>query len=177
VAITPYVKQTWTDGSVGTPVSAARLGVIESGIYDSHYRPWCVASRATNQSFSNGVTAAFSLDAATQTSQAVMWAIANPTRVTVPVTGTYVVAWWIAWAAAAGGVRQTNVAKNGVWGTVLGRSWITSAGATYQTITTGSTTIRLTANDYLELLGYQDSGGALNALANDVNFSVSLVSY
>lgn len=31
-----YTKQTWTDGSTGTPISAARLGVIEQGIFDAH---------------------------------------------------------------------------------------------------------------------------------------------
>lgn len=32
----PYTQQTWVDGSGGgTPISAARLGVIEQGIYDS----------------------------------------------------------------------------------------------------------------------------------------------
>lgn len=36
-----YVQQTWVDGSGGgTPISAARLGVMEQGIYDStHLRP------------------------------------------------------------------------------------------------------------------------------------------
>lgn len=28
----PYTPQTWTDGSTATPLSAARLGVIETGI-------------------------------------------------------------------------------------------------------------------------------------------------
>jgi len=35
---TPYAKQTWVDGSAGgTPISAARLGVIEQGIEDSQF--------------------------------------------------------------------------------------------------------------------------------------------
>jgi hypothetical protein len=35
---TPYVQQTWVDGSAGgTPISAARLGVLEQGVQDAQY--------------------------------------------------------------------------------------------------------------------------------------------
>jgi hypothetical protein len=35
----PYVVQTWTDGSGSTPLSAARMGVLESGIFNLSYAP------------------------------------------------------------------------------------------------------------------------------------------
>jgi hypothetical protein len=53
-----YTKQTWTDSpATTTPISAARLGVIEQGIYDAHLAAGSAASAASTAA-SNAATAA-----------------------------------------------------------------------------------------------------------------------
>src|SRR6266516_3989904 len=87
--VIPYVKQTWTDGSGGgTPVSAARLGVVEEGILDVSQAPAVRVFHNTTQSATSGV-------ASTQHDTST-----NNSRLTCLYAGIYMIVGNIEWSAS-----------------------------------------------------------------------------
>ena len=50
----PYVKQTWTDSVSQT--TAARMGVMEQGIFDAHIQPAAKATHNTTQAITDKTT-------------------------------------------------------------------------------------------------------------------------
>lgn len=88
----------------------------------------------------------------------------NNSRVAILTPGWYKVDAALWWSAAGGTQRAAFLRKNGV--TTIGddRKPPTPVLAAYT-----FPEVRLVAGDYLELLAFQDSGGALN-LTRDANF-------
>jgi hypothetical protein len=60
--MTNYVKQTWVDGDPSKPTSAARMGVIENGIFDAHFQPAARAKRTTTQAVATSTWTLVSFD-------------------------------------------------------------------------------------------------------------------
>lgn len=88
----------------------------------------------------------------------------NPTRLTVPVTGRYIVTGNVSFEAASAGHRAINIYKNNT--TELARSDflpVSNSIDTHSTVTTHALT--LTKNDYVELRVWQNSGSTLNIMA------------
>lgn len=86
----------------------------------------------------------------------------NPTRVTIPVAGLYLLTANIAFNSNATGARAVAFKKNGV-GTgpnIEGRSISTPQGSVETTPST-SAVVKLAVNDFIEVVGYQSSGGNL----------------
>lgn len=90
--------------------------------------------------------------------------VANTGRLTVPITGLYLIGGNVEWAAHATGLRELNIRLNGT--TYIETDSRLSAGAFRSTFQAVSTLYRLAATDYVELVGQQASGGALNVLAS-----------
>ncbi len=109
-------------------------------------------TRSTPQSFSAGVASDMSWNAA-PTEIGKFWNIANPTRITVPVTGLYRVSANVAWGAGTGGSREIFVRKNGTspapFGIGRDKRDQSASGGAKQAVS--SMSISLTAGDYLEL--------------------------
>lgn len=165
--VIPYVKQTWADGSGGaTPISAARLGVLEEGILDVSQAPAVRVFHSANQSLTSATLTALAFDserfdqaggaASTQHDT-----VTNNSRLTCRYAGVYQISGTISFAFNATGVRLARIRVNGT---------TTVASIQVQAVTSGSNTTdimistlySLAVNDYVELLGFQDSGGALN---------------
>ena len=88
----------------------------------------------------------------------------NPTRLTVPVTGRYIVTANVSFEAASPGHRAINIYKNNT--TELARSDflpVSNSIDTHSTVTTHALT--LTKNDYVELRVWQNSGSTLDIMA------------
>jgi len=88
----------------------------------------------------------------------------NPTRLTVPVTGRYIVTGNVSFEAASPGHRAINIYKNNT--TELARSDflpVSNSIDTHSTVTTHALT--LTKNDYVELRVWQNSGSTLDIMA------------
>ena len=88
----------------------------------------------------------------------------NPTRLTVPVTGRYIVTANVSFEAASPGHRAINIYKNNT--TELARSDflpVSNSIDTHSTVTTHALT--LTKNDYVELRVWQNSGSTINIMA------------
>lgn len=88
----------------------------------------------------------------------------NTSRMTAPTTGLYTMTANINFAANATGVRGLRFLLNGT--TVLAFDLQATAGAGATTAAVISTDYQLTATDYIEVQGFQDSGGALNMNAS-----------
>jgi hypothetical protein len=87
------------------------------------------------------------------------WASGTPTRLIVRVAGTYSFLGQIGWPTG-GGSRFANITLNGGAAVAYDtRPATASPDMTIHTVETGP--MRLAAGDYVELLGYQSSGGGL----------------
>lgn len=84
---------------------------------------------------------------------------ANNSRITIKHAGTYLFVASISWASNATGLREILFRKNGV-ATYFGESILGAVSGSF-TSATVSTTLVLNAGDYIELIGYQNSGGSL----------------
>lgn len=85
----------------------------------------------------------------------------NNTRLTVPTAGWYVICGVVQFNAAANGIRDIGIRVNGS-GNRYGFQRQPGSASLNQTLAT-STILYLAANDYVELMAAQDSGGSVNS--------------
>jgi len=141
------------DGAVSTPKFAAIPGAR-------------VRSNAT-QTINTSTATALTFNTVDQNTAGVFNA-AQPTRLTAPVAGTYVVTASVSWSNNANGIRELHIRLNG--GTT--NLAIVSAGPTVgnpapeQNV---ATTCHLNLGDYVEAVVWQTSGGSMDSWnsAND----------
>ena len=106
--VIPYVKQTWTDGSGGgTPISAARLGVLEEGILDSSLAPAVRVFHNASQSITNSTLTALAFnserfDQAGGVASTMHDTVTNNSRLTAIYAGVYMIGGTIRWASTPG---------------------------------------------------------------------------
>lgn len=140
------VGTTVTIGGVVTAASQIRAGAYHS----------------TTQSLSDSTWSSLSMNSEDYDVGSVHDTATNNSRMTIPSGGTgfYLVTGAVGFAASGAGVRGARIAKNG---SVVGTN------VTVPATGTGTTQIGvqwmgpLSAGDYVEVQGYQSSGGALNA--------------
>jgi hypothetical protein len=89
----------------------------------------------------------------------VHWAAGTPTRLTCRVAGVYHLVASLEFAASATGQRGVTIRLNG---TTYQNVHQVDAAAANVTSLTVSAAIKLAVGDYVEMLGFQNSGGALN---------------
>lgn len=82
----------------------------------------------------------------------------NPTRLTAPIAGLYMVSCWVDWASNTTGLRQVKIRANGT--TTIANEHVDAGGTSPQQ--TVSVPVKLAAGEYVELIVAQTSGGALN---------------
>lgn len=87
----------------------------------------------------------------------------NPSRLTAPVTGYYIVEGGVEFASNATGRRAVQIRKNG---SVFYASLMVDACSSDATLLPVSAIVQLNAGDYVEIMVFQNSGGALNAVAD-----------
>jgi hypothetical protein len=130
--------------------------------------PVCSVTRATTQSIANSAfTNPISWSGVVNSRNGGVWDSANPTRLTVPVGagGLYSAMAGCAFAANGTGARGIYFQKNGT--TLLRGMNLPNSGASLFTELFLDREIDLVAGDYLEVIPWQNSGGALNIVAQD----------
>lgn len=165
LSVARYTKQSWVDGSGGgTPVSAARLGAIETGLFNADYRAAARAFHNAAQSIANNTTTVLALnserfDQEANVASTIHDTVTNNSRLTCRTAGVYAISAAIEWAANSTGIRTLNIRLNGA--TVLASVDLntTTGGGAKQT---AATHYALAVNDYVEITVLQNSGGALN---------------
>ena len=163
--VIPYTRQIWTDGSGGgTPVSAARLAVMEEGLVDVSQAPAVRVFHNAATAIVTSTTTALNFnseryDQAGGASAAQHDTVTNNNRLTCLYAGIYMIDGHIQWAASTSGNREISIRLNGA-------TFIADHGSSPQlAINFGQsicTTYTLAVNDYVELLVWQNSGGNLN---------------
>jgi hypothetical protein len=126
-------------------------------------------ARPTNISVPNNTLTTISFAGATTAdfNSGVWEGVVHPTRFTAPVKGLYYVAAGVLWdlvtpgGTAPGGRRQLQVGVNGTFNQQIKTNTTTTGKQQWQTVTGLQ---KLSANDYVEFAGFQDSGGSLNLI-------------
>lgn len=161
-----YVKNpTWADGAGGaTPITAAKLNNVESGIFDAHYQAAARVYRTTSQSINDSTLTAIAFDAErfdteSNASSTIHSTVSNTERLTAQTAGKYQISASIIWASNATGKRELYIRLNGATSLAVVTQPAISGQAIAQTI---STLYNLDVSDYVEACGFQTSGGALN---------------
>ena len=117
---------------------------------------------ASNQSIANGVTTKVNFDTENFDTDTIHDTSTNNTRLTATTAGKYIIVASVRWASNATGRRSIFFLLNNA--TELAEKQLDEAEAA-QVLTQGLVSAEdLAANDYVELLVYQDSGGALNVI-------------
>ena len=119
--------------------------------------------RSTDQSLATATTTVISFDTALA-NDAGMWSAAAPTKIIAPVDGVYSIEACIAFASNNAGYRRMYIRLNG-GDNIAGQLTVPFGTATTTQLSTG-TIRRLVAGDYVELFGYQSSGGGLSVTAS-----------
>jgi hypothetical protein len=160
----PYVKQTWVDNNVANPTSAARMGVLETGIFDAHYPPAVCVTHNASQSIttSTNTILAFNTeryDQASNVADTMHDTVTNNSRLTCRYAGVYHITGMIEWATNTTGERIVELFLNNT--TVIARNRL-AAGSVGSIVQSASRDYSLAVNDFVEVRVFQSSGGALN---------------
>lgn len=167
-----------------TPDPGALYYVLENGVGGTLYRGTempselpiaCEVRASGSQSIPNTTPTAITFDTEVSDPYGMHSPTTNPSRVTVPAPGVYLITGRVAYAQNATGFRAVDLVVNG--GTYIAGNYlpVTTSGTAIAML--GVNAIHaLNQGDYVELVALQGSGGALNSLANpDSAPSLSLV--
>jgi len=162
----PYTKQVWADADVTKPVSAARMNTLEQAAFDAHYMPSVRVTHSANQSIANSTNTALafnteSFDQASNTPDTQHDTVTNNSRLTARYAGVYDIRAQIEWAASATAQRSLAIRINGATQIALVSQDASAGGTTSQIC---AVHYALAVNDYVEVIVFQNSGGALNVL-------------
>lgn len=125
----------------------------------------CRVVKTTNQSIGNGGGGAFiTWDSEIYDPYTMHNNVTNNSRITVPYSGYYMIEAELVYAANGSGLRMAIICVNGA---ETGRTTISNATVNAPTVPTIAIFRYLNANDYVEVLGWQNSGGSLNVLYSD----------
>lgn len=117
-----------------------------------------IVKRAAAQTVSDGATVAISWDTETKDENG-FYAAGNPTRITIPKTGWYVMTAYVDWANDPDGVRHAQFKINN---TTWGFAQSTSVMSNQDGRLNPAQVAYLTAADYVELFVYHNAGGNLD---------------
>ena len=158
----------WTDPAghvwvTGEVVTAANLNTYVrlnlEALYDA---PFCRAFASAAVSVPNLAITALALNSESQDNDGIHSTVTNTSRATPPTAGGYVVTGWVTYAGSTGGSQRTALLRlNGT--TKIGQLDEPRNGAA-ETALSLVALYRFSGTDYVELCGYQDTGGALNVV-------------
>jgi Tfp pilus assembly protein FimT len=161
-----YVKQTWIDGNPANPTSAARMGVMENGIYDAHFQPAARVFHNAAQSITSATTTAIAFNSERYDTDTIHDTVTNNSRLTCKTAGKYAITGQVEFASSATGNRQLFLRLNGATTIAYKTQAAVNGLITNMDV---STQYDLAVNDYLEVLVWQDSGGSLNVNSSGNN--------
>jgi hypothetical protein len=151
---------TWPHGSYPTFIKIIGYTVQQTSTVKGQEPAGCQAYSSGTQTLSTSATTALTLDQEDWDTDAYHSNSVNNTRMTVPAgrSGFYRISGFLMWAASAAGVRALSIRKNGV--TILKTA--NHYGSASEVLRFGvEVEAYLSSGDFIELTGYQSSGGDL----------------
>lgn len=118
---------------------------------------------STNQSVANATLVAVTFDTEDLDTNGMYSTGTNPSRITIQRKGSYLVVGQIDYAASATGTKYAYIRKNGTDYNAFQGGYAQTAVETGVNVSSFLDTLAI--GDYLELIAYQSSGGALNVLS------------
>lgn len=122
--------------------------------------PACSVYNNTTQSISDGSSTALTCNSEYFDNASWHSTVSATSRLTAPIDGRYLCVATIQWATNATGWRQLTFRVNGTTSYLCVQ--FAAVGASHTVIQSGNKLLPLTAGDYVEAIGFQDSGGSLN---------------
>lgn len=160
---------TWVSGQV---VTAAQLNSnLRDAVNFLINRPMVELRQTVAQSFATGnTTTAMTWDTEDFDNDNMHSTVTNPSRITATTAGRYHFGGGIAWSANATLRRGSWYRINGTSVTPSGETMLQSTSSGVAALPVRAITYFLNAGDYVEVIGYQESGGALSTnVATDVS--------
>jgi hypothetical protein len=161
VTAPPVAAQNWVPGNYDT---AAALNALGSAVNFSLGPPEFAGYQNIVQSIPSSTWTALLLDTEREDTAGGHSTVTNTSRYVVQYDGTYICNGVFAPAINATGFRAARLQKNG--SPILGgAAYLPNAsGSVEMGIVTPTTSIQCVTGDYIEVAGYQSSGGALNTV-------------
>ena len=150
--------QTYNPGDILTAAAIAQVRTNQEFFIDP---PACSVYNSAVQSIPNATSTALTANSENYDNDSMHSTATNTSRITIQTAGRYLLSGTILYDNNATGARSVTFRKNGTTSYVA-----TSApniGSTLDMGISGMRTLVLAAGDYVECLGYQNSGGALDA--------------
>lgn len=144
--------------------TAAYFNAIRDAINFLANKPMAVLYQGTAQSFTTGSAAAVTFDSTTTDTYGGHSNSTNNTRYTAQVAGWYWVYGTVSWSNTSGGNRNTTINKNGSQVAQFG-SAVPSASSTVFPQVDAAALVQMNVGDYVEVVGYQDSGSTVSTHA------------
>jgi hypothetical protein len=157
-------------------------GTLTAALWNSQVRdaenfflavPHVVLTQSVAQTVATATFAAITWDVEVRDNDSMHSTVTNTSRMTCVTAGWYEVSGAVGWTGSAVGNRLSRWAVNGtaVTGTEVSAAGTLATGVAFAAMTTG---LFLNVGDYVELFGWQSSGGNLNT--NVTGASVSRAS-
>lgn len=159
--------------SVSETETGSYLNTVRDALNFLLNPPEAVLKQATIQSIPNGALTSISLDASVNDSYGGHSNVTNNSRYTAVVTGWYWVSGVVGFASNGTGQRVADFAVNGA-DLIYTQVWIPAITGAPTAVSPKSELVLLNAGDYVELRGYQTSGGALNTMVSGPQSSLSV---
>lgn len=165
------VMRTWTAGELVT-AAFMNTNIRDAGNF-LLARPMAILRQTAAQSIASGGWTSVLFDTEDLDRDGGHSTVSNTSRYIAQTPGYQLVVYTLPWAVNATGARAGRLRLNGAdsAATAAGRSTVGNGGATADTSCCGTGFLYFNGTtDYVELLGYQNSGGALNTeVATDVS--------
>lgn len=123
---------------------------------------WARAYHNADQSLSNITLTAIALNSERNDTDVIHDTSTNNSRLTCKTAGVYLIVGQLTYAANATGIRKCAIRFNGT--TYIGNQDNLNSGASLACPVSTATIYPMAVNDYVEMVGYQDSGGSLNVM-------------
>jgi hypothetical protein len=148
------------------------MNMVRDAINFLANKPMAVVYQGSAQSFTSSSGAAVTFDSTTTDTYGGHSNSTNNSRYTAQVTGWYWVVGTVTWANVAGGNRNVSINKNGSGVPQFGTA-VPAASSLVFPAGQATALVQLNAGDYVEVVAYQDSGGAVSTHANGSSMAVT----
>ena len=148
--------------NVGETEVSAYLNAVRDALTFLTNKPICTVNQNTAQTLTTATWTSITMDATTVDSCGGHSNSVNPSRYVAQVAGWYLVAGSSVFVANATSFRMARSAKNGSAVQSSGVSYPTVSAAQHAALPVVAAFAFLNVGDYVEVQGYQNSGGNLN---------------
>lgn len=154
--------------TIGAKLGAADWngGVVDTWNFIDRLKPVCIAWSAAVQTPASGALTTLTLDSEMIDTDGMHSTVTNTSRITFQTAGYYRIWGATTWTTNATGQRGGLIKANGTTVVELTYTMIAASPTFFTSVPLTQTITSFDVGDYIELQGYQASGGALNTFSS-----------